>query len=736
MLLLSLRVSAQSALTKTLSSKDELPKGLDLYAVSSTKTLSSLAKIKWYQLNGQWQNCVESAESEKNKSVEPWVSYVQITCLKTWYTTEKSKNADRFIKAFKNLGERKKSLMFSPFSIHREKIVRVFLDLLDLSAEKSRSHFDSLVEDHQDMVDLMDKSQRAEYYKILGDIALLRQQNEVAKAHFLRSYGFNPDPVVETRLKTLKADSILKIGKYSLNTLPSEAENNLWGQFTSADKKNETARIVEFGVEFLNQYPGSAQVETVKNSLSKVYKRLLARRGDKYLAAKESFERELKKAPPQYLVHWANEAYQRGYQESCYQLSEAAAEKWRGQPQAAEALLLAARSAYYSTKKSAAEKYLNNLIENFSGHEAHNEAHYYLGLLYFRQGEYEKVIKIYDSFLRSAGSDKWELQVRYWLYRSLQKLKSSRSKTIADTILKNFPLTYYGLIVRMEEKKNLKDLFRSEIKGISSTLHWTKNTDERWSRIRLLLEAGWLQEAETEIDYLPDPALPEQLMIRAQIWASATLHNRSFQDYAAAVDRDPKFITPNLTKTYFPDQHKPEVQTAAKEFNLSKNLIWAIIRQESAFMPRAVSPSNAFGLMQMLGPTAKETAKWLKVKNLKVPEDVFVPAQNIRFGSHFLSRMVRKYHGVVPLAVASYNVGPGNLDRWLSFRTDLTDWSQFGKSPDDDLWIDELPWAETSFYVKAVMRNFLLYQLLYDNQETLPSPPWKNAMIESPQKNI
>ncbi len=708
----------QSTLSKTLSYQDSLPTGVDLNEVKSPNSLSKLAKIKWYQINGDWQKCVETSASEKNKLVQVWVAYVHLTCLKTWYSTAKSGDPKNYIQFFKKLGDQKNSLMNSPLSIHKEKLVRVFLDLLQISAEKSRSQFNSLVEEQQDLVDIMDKDQRAEYYKVLGEMAWLTQEDDLAKAHYLRSYSFKPDPVVQSRLESLKAHTLLKIGKYSKNTNPSEDEVKLFEQFTQAKNKGLTTPMVERGVEFLNRYPGSIEVESIKSSISTVYKKLLFKRGEKFDAAKANFERELKKAPPQHIVGWASDAYQRGYQESCYNLAEAAAEKWKGDPQAAEALILAGRSAYYSAQVSSAEN---------SCTESSFEANYLLGLLYFRQGEFEKVIKIYDQFLTSSGSDKWELQIRYWLYRSFQKIKSTRSKDLAETILKNFPLTYYGLIVRMEEQKNLKSLFNPEIKTIKSSFYWTKNTEERWQRIKVLLEAGWLQEAESEIDYLPDPALPEQLMIRAKLWSSASLYHRSFQDYAAAVDRNPLFITKTYAKTYFPDQYQTGVEAAEKEFKISKNLIWAIIRQESAFMPRAVSPSNALGLMQMLGPTAKETAKWLKVKNLKVPEDVFKTTQNIRFGSHFLSRMVRKYQGVIPLAVASYNVGPGNLDRWLSFRKDLSNWSSFGQNPEDDLWIDELPWAETSFYVKAVMRNFLLYQLMYENQDVLPHPPWKNA---------
>jgi soluble lytic murein transglycosylase len=187
-------------------------------------------------------------------------------------------------------------------------------------------------------------------------------------------------------------------------------------------------------------------------------------------------------------------------------------------------------------------------------------------------------------------------------------------------------------------------------------------------------------------------------------------------------------VNRSVLKKSFPQKYENFVEKAEKEFSISRHLIWAIMRQESAFRETAVSPSKAYGLMQMLAGTARETARWLKVKNFRVPEDIFDPITSIRFGTHFISRMVGKYKGVIPLAVASYNVGPGNLDRWLRHRTDLQNWDQIGADLDDDIWMDELPWAETSFYVKAVMRNLLLYKVIHDKVDELSVPPWKEVL--------
>ena len=406
-------------------------------------------------------------------------------------------------------------------------------------------------------------------------------------------------------------------------------------------------------------------------------------------------------------------------------MASRAAEAWKDTSLAPDALILAGRSAFYLAKRDEAQTYFQALIDKHSGHSATAEARYLLGLLYFREKSFEKVVPLYERFLTSKESDKWELQVRYWLWRSLKKTKSDRATSVGESILKEFPLTYYGLIVRMEEKQNLQSLWtQREPSSEKFKVWWTNHLDERFERIKKMITLGWLDEVEYEILYLPDPQTATGYLFRSQLWEAAGLKSRALQDYSTLVHMDASYMNKDILQKAFPTLYTDSVLKSEKEFSVSKNLIWAIMRQESAFMAQAVSPSRAYGLMQMLAPTARETARWLRHSKFNVRRDIFKPELNIRFGSHFFSRMYGKYEKIAPLAIASYNVGPGNLDRWLSHRSDLSEWKSIGKSLDDDIWMDELPWAETSFYVKAVMRNYLLYQIIYDEQNTLASPPW------------
>jgi soluble lytic murein transglycosylase-like protein len=95
------------------------------------------------------------------------------------------------------------------------------------------------------------------------------------------------------------------------------------------------------------------------------------------------------------------------------------------------------------------------------------------------------------------------------------------------------------------------------------------------------------------------------------------------------------------------------VEREAKKNSLSETLLHAVIEQESANLPCAVSPKGAMGLMQLMPATAET----FKVK------DPFDPAENIAAGSRFLKSLLDRYQGDMAKALAAYNAGPGRVDR-------------------------------------------------------------------------
>ena len=145
-------------------------------------------------------------------------------------------------------------------------------------------------------------------------------------------------------------------------------------------------------------------------------------------------------------------------------------------------------------------------------------------------------------------------------------------------------------------------------------------------------------------------------------------------------------------------------------------MVHAIARQESQFAGNAISHAGARGLMQLMPGTAREQAGKMGIQYMSA--DLIDSADtNIRLGDGYFARMMDYYGGSYPLAVAAYNAGPGNVNKWLRAngdpRTGAVAWVD---------WIERIPIYETKNYVQRVLENAANYEQLYPNRAQFGTP--------------
>lgn len=181
---------------------------------------------------------------------------------------------------------------------------------------------------------------------------------------------------------------------------------------------------------------------------------------------------------------------------------------------------------------------------------------------------------------------------------------------------------------------------------------------------------------------------------------------------------DPRRLPiPGFWDCLFPLGYWEVVRGEAASRGLDPLLVEAVIREESAFAPRAISPAGARGLMQMMPPTAEKMSHSLKLAPLP-PDGLDAPATNILLGTQHLADLLAEFGGDPTLGLAAYNGGAHNVRRWVKER---------GHNGAEE-FVESIPFAETRLYVKRVLGSYRRYRLLYGAQASGPLPARPSAV--------
>ena len=165
------------------------------------------------------------------------------------------------------------------------------------------------------------------------------------------------------------------------------------------------------------------------------------------------------------------------------------------------------------------------------------------------------------------------------------------------------------------------------------------------------------------------------------------------------------FLITCLEKNAYPQEYAEYVEVYAEAYGVPEGLVYAVIRTESSFDSGAVSPVGAVGLMQLM----PSTFEWLTDDKLFEHLEsgmLYDPETNIKYGTYCLSFLYDRY-GDWELALAAYNGGLGNVDKWLE--------DDRYADADGEGGLKRIPFKETRQFVARVTDAWEMYERLYGN---------------------
>ncbi|CAN5673716.1 hypothetical protein BH20ACI3_BH20ACI3_21600 [soil metagenome] len=174
---------------------------------------------------------------------------------------------------------------------------------------------------------------------------------------------------------------------------------------------------------------------------------------------------------------------------------------------------------------------------------------------------------------------------------------------------------------------------------------------------------------------------------------------KSFPDYS---QMKPEEMTREEWDVFYPLAYWDIIVHESRAKKLDPYQVAGLIRQETVFITKARSPARAYGLMQVLVPTAQLTARKYGVDRSITAESLFEPRLNIQLGTAYLRDQIDKF-GRIEYVAAAYNAGPMRAVQW---RASLP--------AEMDEWAEAVPFKETRGYIQGVVRNRLQYERLYD----------------------
>jgi soluble lytic murein transglycosylase-like protein len=320
------------------------------------------------------------------------------------------------------------------------------------------------------------------------------------------------------------------------------------------------------------------------------------------------------------------------------------------------------------------------------------QAAWQLAIIAYRQHDYAEAVRQFEASSQWAHHGGWAAAAaHYWAARARLATGESNGVTQHLEAAAQRPWTFYGQLAEAQLGRDSPLTFAPPEVDADTLAHFI----ERYPgarRAAALAQLGRLSEVESELrrlhaDLTNDDDFTFLALAIALEAPSAQLRSAEYGGHEVAAGFCP-------ATSFEPDDG----------FSLDRALIYAIVRQESYFNPKAVSVSNARGLMQLLPSTARDMDRSTNYR--RNPAALFEPGLNMRLGQSYLQWLMTEFHndGDLGRVFAAYNGGPGWLARWLATQpADI----------DPLLLLETMPRAQSRDYAERALSHMALCRKRY-----------------------
>ncbi|MBI1912389.1 MAG: transglycosylase SLT domain-containing protein [Deltaproteobacteria bacterium] len=409
-----------------------------------------------------------------------------------------------------------------------------------------------------------------------------------------------------------------------------------------------------------------------------------------------------------------------------------------------------------------------HVAQEFKGSDLADTALWSIGWINYRAGRFEQSLKHFSSYREIHPQGAELVRHLYWSARSAEKLgMEAQAINYYESLCAPFKKTYY---CQMAEERLAKLMIKEEIQKIETKIDETVEPavklasmeaiampepyvdaaievngtakaqeiempvpeagafaeplsplfgDRHYIAAKELIMLGLQPSASAEVDILTKKYSKDRqaLYELADLFYQADDYQRALRIYRLYLaDADDNGQS---TVFAFPLKLIDVVKNKAPEGAANPYLVAAVMREESAFNPKAVSPTGALGLMQIMPSTGKQIAKELGRQSFD-SKHLLDPEVNIEFGSWYLGSLARRFDNNIVFTIAGYNAGPNAVARWAeTLPSEL------------DEFIESIPYPETRNYAKKVLKSYTEYLRLSGEN---PSERFSRPVITRTEK--